>query len=423
MLYRIVKPFATLALKTNFRRIYFSNAQVIPKNKPVILAVNHPTAFLEPCLLACLLPEPLYFLVRGNMFVRPFSKWALNALHMIPIYRVSDGGFRNLRQNYTTFDICYDKLSENETIMILSEGNTILEKRLRPIQKGTARVAFAALEKDGNIDLKIVPVGVNYTYADRFRSHVMFEFGEPISIQNYKESFKNHPNKAIRSLTNDLESRLKKHVIIIEKKEDEDLSEKLFLLNHNNHDEPNFPVVSRHNKRLKGEKYIADTINKMPENEKTDLEKKIDNYSYELRKNNLDDWAVAQSAVDKSKGNLIIILGFLPFILGYLGNYPPILIANLVAAKYVKYIEFKASVKIAVAIGAIPLYYFFLGIISILTGNFMFLFLIFLLPILGYYSLIYREYFNKWKSLRNLKRVDSEKLNRLKTMRQNILET
>jgi 1-acyl-sn-glycerol-3-phosphate acyltransferase len=422
MLYRIVKPFATLALKTNFRRIYFSNAQVIPKHKPVILAVNHPTAFLEPCLLACLLSEPLYFLVRGDMFVRPFSKWVLNALHMIPIYRVSDGGFGVLKYNYTTFDICYEKLAEHKTIMILAEGNTIQEKRLRPIQKGTARVAFSALEKDENLDLKIVPVGVNYTYADQFRSHVMFEFGEPIAVQDYKESFKNHPNKAIRSLTNELDKRLKKHVIIIEKKEDEDLVEKLFKLNRNNHDEPNFPIISRHNQKLIEEKHIAKTVNEMPENERSGLAKKVDVYLKELKQNKLDDWVIAQKDVNKKVGNLAIILGFLPFVLGYLGNYPPVLFANLIASKYVKYLEFMSSVKIAVAVGAFPLYYFFLAVFSISIGNFGLLFFIFLLPFLGYYSLIYREYFKKWKSTRALKKMDFDLLQHLKATRQNILK-
>lgn len=26
--------------------------------KPLILAANHPTAFIEPCILACWLPKP-----------------------------------------------------------------------------------------------------------------------------------------------------------------------------------------------------------------------------------------------------------------------------------------------------------------------------------------------------------------------------
>ncbi len=422
MLYRIVKPFATIALKTNFRRIYFSNAQVIPKNKPVILAVNHPSAFLEPCLLACLLPQPLHFLVRGDMFISALSKRIFNALHMIPIYRIRDGGFGKVKRNFSTFELCYEKLAENKTIMILAEGNTIQEKRLRPIQKGTARIAFGALGKDENLDLKIVPVGVNYTYADQFRSHVMFEFGEPISIQNYKEDYEKHPETAARMLTSEIGERLKRHVIIIDKKEDEDLTEKLFVLHRNNYYEPAFPIVSRDNRKLKIEKHIAERINKMAEIEKVELGKKVDNYLNELEQNKLDDWAVAEKGRYKSYGILTIIFGFFPFILGYVGNYLPALIANLIALKYVIYLEFKASVKIAVAIGAFLLYYFILIVFSIAQGYFMLLLFIFMLPFFGFYALIYRDYFKKWKSLKRQKKVDGKILEKLKATRENILQ-
>lgn len=423
MLYRIVKPFATIALKTNFRRIYFSNAQVIPKNKPVILAVNHPSAFLEPCLLACLLPRPLYFLVRGDMFIKGFSKKVFHALHMLPIYRFSDGGFGNLKQNYATFETCYEKLAENQTIMILAEGNTIQEKRLRPVQKGTARIAFGALERDENLDLKIVPVGVNYTYADRFRSHVMFEFGEPISVQDYKPEFKTNPDNAVRSLTAELELRLKKHVIIIEKKEDEELTEKLFVLHRNSYNEPVFPIVSRDNRPLKAEKRIAQLVNEMNETEKIKLEKEVDTYFNELKQFHSEDWAVAQPDSKKYSGNWTVFFGFLPFVIGHLGNYLPVLLANLIASRYVIYLEFMASVKIAVAIGAFVIYYVVLIVFSIWAGNFMLLFLVFLLPFLGFYSLIYREYFKKWKSLRSLNKVEEAILKKLKFTRSGILNS
>ncbi len=421
MLYRIVRPLATLALKTNFRRIYFSNAQVIPKNKPVILAVNHPSAFLEPCLLACLLAQPLYFLVRGDMFFSPIVKKAFESLNMIPIYRRIDGGFENVRQNFSTIENCIEKLSENKTIMILAEGTTIQEKRLRPIQKGTARIAFGALAKYENMDLQIVPVGVNYTYADQFRSHVMFEFGEPIPVQTYKEDYKNHPDKAIRLLTKDLGAQLKKHIIIIEKKEDEDLTEKLFILNRNNHIEAPFPIVSRDNRKLKEEQKIAEFINKMNDNDKTELEKKVNNYYDKLKQNNIEDWAVAQKEVKKKPGILMIILGILPFILGYAGNYPPIFVARLIAKKYVIYLEFLVSVKLAVAIGAFLLYYLSLFVLFISMGNFMLLLFLFMLPFFGYYSLVYCEYFQKWKSFRKFESIEKNKLDEFKLMRQEIL--
>ncbi len=84
-MYHLVRPFASLALKVQFRKIYFSGVDRIPKDKPVILAVNHPTAFLEPCVVACFQPQALHFLVRGDLFKKRFFRMLLESLKNLGI--------------------------------------------------------------------------------------------------------------------------------------------------------------------------------------------------------------------------------------------------------------------------------------------------------------------------------------------------
>ena len=232
--YRIVRPLAKIALMTYFRKIYFSNAQVIPTDKPIILAANHPSAFLEPCILAVLLPRPLHFLVRGDFFVRPLYNKILHSLHMLPIFRMKDGGFQKIKNNFSTFEKCYNALADHKTLMILAEGRTIHEKRLRPLQKGTARLALGTLEKFPDLDVQIIPVGVNYSNSDQFRSIAMIRFGQPIIAQSYFSQYKNDLQTGIKVLTNDLKAQLIQHVVHIDNKEDEPLVEKLLNLNINN---------------------------------------------------------------------------------------------------------------------------------------------------------------------------------------------
>ena len=178
MLYPLVRPLATIAIWAFYRKIYLSNAHRIPKEGPVILAANHPTAFMEPCILACFQDRPLHFLVRGDLFKKNIFASLLRSLNMLPVYRIQDGGYSNLKNNFSTFEDCFRALKDGKAIMILAEGRTIHEKKLRPIRKGTARIAFGALDKYGEMDLPIIPVGVNYTYADQPRSEVMIDFGE-----------------------------------------------------------------------------------------------------------------------------------------------------------------------------------------------------------------------------------------------------
>jgi len=251
--YRIVRPLAKVALTTNFRRIYFSNAQVVPRDKPVILAANHPSAFMEPCILAVLLPRPLHFLVRGDFFAKPLFEKMLRSLHMLPIFRMKDGGYKKLKDNFSTFDKCHSTLAEGKVIMILAEGSTKHEKRLRPLQKGTARLALGTLKKYPDLDLQIIPVGVNYSNSDQFRSEVMIEFGQPMKVQDYFDDLKGDSVLGIKKMTDDLRERLKKHVVIIDKKEDEKLVEQLFSINRNNFPSPAQPVVSKNNQLLKSE--------------------------------------------------------------------------------------------------------------------------------------------------------------------------
>ena len=146
----------------------------------------------------------------------------------------------------------------------------------------------------------------------------------------------------------------------------------------------------------------------------------VDNYLNKLNQNKIDDWAIVQKDTNKKPGTLMIVLGFLPSIFGYFGNYLPIFIANIIAVNFVKYLEFMASVKIAVAVGAFVLYYLALMVLSIWIGNFMILLLVFMLPFFGYYSLMYKEYFKKWTLFNALKKVNEAKLKELLSNRESI---
>lgn len=52
-------------------------------------------------------------------------------------------------------------------------------------------MALGAMAKYPGLDVKIVPVGLNYFHAHRFRSRAVIEFGEPITVSpSYVEQFK-----------------------------------------------------------------------------------------------------------------------------------------------------------------------------------------------------------------------------------------
>ncbi|MBP8086011.1 MAG: 1-acyl-sn-glycerol-3-phosphate acyltransferase, partial [Saprospiraceae bacterium] len=169
---------ATVFLRLYFRRTIVYGLENVPTKGPLIVASNHPSAFLEASLLGTVLGRPLHYLVRGDMF-HPKFQWLFDWTNQIPIYRQKDG-IGNLRKNASSFDLTYRKLAKGDAVVIFPEAKTTLEKKMRPIQRGTAHLAFGTLpflqEGDG---IHILPVGVNYTEPRLPGTDVLIKVGSP----------------------------------------------------------------------------------------------------------------------------------------------------------------------------------------------------------------------------------------------------
>lgn len=214
MIYRFLRVLVSITLHAYFRRIIVNDVQKLPLDKPVLIASNHPNAFLEAVLLACFLPRPLHFLVRADVFKNPRFRWFLKATNQVPIYRFRDG-FANLRNNAKTFEFCYETLKEGKAILIFAEGSTEMVRRLRPLQKGTARIAMGALDYSPDLDLEIVPVGVNFSDPTLFRSDVMIRVGDPLSAREYLEAYSQDQPGTMQVITDNVRERLQPCVVHI----------------------------------------------------------------------------------------------------------------------------------------------------------------------------------------------------------------
>jgi 1-acyl-sn-glycerol-3-phosphate acyltransferase len=210
-MYWIIKWWAFIFLRLYFRKTLVYGLKHVPEKGPLIVACNHPSAFLEASIMASVLKRPIHFLVRGDMF-HPRFKWLFTWTKQIPIYRQKDG-ISNLRKNLSSFDLTYRKLSEGEAILIFPEAKTILEKKMRPIQRGTAHLAFGTLPfLKNNENLMVVPVGVNFTEPRTPGTDVVVAFGEPfISISGNRED-----RVAIDSFTQTLSSSMDPLIIQVD---------------------------------------------------------------------------------------------------------------------------------------------------------------------------------------------------------------
>ncbi|MBC7874439.1 MAG: 1-acyl-sn-glycerol-3-phosphate acyltransferase [Ferruginibacter sp.] len=141
---------------------------------PLLLACNHPNSFLDAVILDILFKKPIWSLARGDVFKNPFYTRLLTWLKILPVYRTSEG-VENLESNYTTFEACKDIFMNRGIVLMFSEGQCINEWHLRPLKKGTARLAIRSW-KNG-IDLNVLPVGFNYSSFRKFGKNIFLNFG------------------------------------------------------------------------------------------------------------------------------------------------------------------------------------------------------------------------------------------------------
>lgn len=215
MMYAFIRWWASVFLNLYFRKIVVYDRDKIPATGPLIVASNHPSAFMEASVLSTVMKRPIHFLVRGDMF-NPKFHWVFKWTKQIPIFRQKDG-ISNLRKNAATFDLTYRKLAAGEAVLIFPEAKTILEKNLRPIQRGTAHLAFGTIPflKDNGI-LMIQPVGVNFTNPRLPGTDVVVKFGNPFptgsgqredreAIENFSSTLSDSMNPLVIQVDPDIE--------------------------------------------------------------------------------------------------------------------------------------------------------------------------------------------------------------------------
>lgn len=75
------------------------------------------------------------------------------------------------------FLVCYSC-----TILTTKLGGSHDRTDLLPLKAGVSIMALGAMANDPNCRVKIVPVGLSYFHAHKFRSRAVVEFGSPLDV-------------------------------------------------------------------------------------------------------------------------------------------------------------------------------------------------------------------------------------------------
>ncbi|KAL8800340.1 MAG: hypothetical protein Q9200_007276 [Gallowayella weberi] len=80
------------------------------------------------------------------------------------------------------YNAVFERLNAGGCIGIFPEGGSHDRTELLPLKAGVAIMALGSLAANPESDLKIIPCGMNYFHAHKFRSRAVVEFGSPIEV-------------------------------------------------------------------------------------------------------------------------------------------------------------------------------------------------------------------------------------------------
>jgi glycerol-3-phosphate O-acyltransferase / dihydroxyacetone phosphate acyltransferase len=207
-LYRLMRWSIGLALGFYFRRIERFHLERVPLHGPVLFTCNHPNSLTDSFVVGAAVPRKVNFVATVQLFRFAPLKWILTNCGVIPINRLKDDP-KAMRSVADTFEACYRVLERGEAIGIFPEGITHDDPQLKTVKTGAARMALELEHRhDGKLGLQIVPVGLNLSAKERYRSDVLVNFGEPIRAAVFLPGYPERKKDCITALNSRIEESI-----------------------------------------------------------------------------------------------------------------------------------------------------------------------------------------------------------------------
>jgi 1-acyl-sn-glycerol-3-phosphate acyltransferase len=203
-LQQIIHPLGQyLVVPTFFGKIRVFGRENVPRTGAVILAPTHRTRW-DPILVPYAVGP--YVTGRSSRFMvsademKGIQGWFVRRLGGFPV-DTNKPGIASIRHSV-------ELLHAGEMLTIFPEGNIFRDGTLHPLKKGLARIATHAVSLQPDLDLKVIPIALNYQHPTaRFRDRVSIHIGTPLDVQSYLEfSSKQGAEQLHQDLTRSLEN-------------------------------------------------------------------------------------------------------------------------------------------------------------------------------------------------------------------------
>ena len=407
LIYLFLRVLVWISVRVFYRRRLVLGREYFRFDGPAIVIINHPSTLMDVLNSAVEIRQEMFFLANYGLFRHPLSNWLLTRLFCIPVKRKEDVAEGENRNNDGAFEASYRHLEKNGVLFIAVEGVSWMNRFVRPIKTGAARIALGAEAHNGwNLDVKIIPIGLSYSTPHLFRSDVVVQAGEPVYAREWSENWQKNPAQAAKDLTQYLEDQLKALSIHTRDEAGEALITRLEELLQNENPLPQQAAFERSQR-------LTHTVL-----DNADLREKTEAYFALLNKHGLTDRGICDLRFTIYDWRLAIYdwrlvglaLGFPVFAAVYVFWFLPCYLPWLLNKKMGLYIGYSSTVKIVAGMITFPLAlwgWYRLALAAGLEPVWAWAVLVGFTA-LGFFVDVYQDWWRDWRAARRVRRVEKE---------------
>ena len=193
ILYRLFRSFFRFLTNVWFREVDIVDDEHPKDDAGVLFVTWHPNGLVDPMLMTASLEGRLTTLVHHRLFAFPAVGWLFRAAGVIPL-GMADGDRPNIGGNLATSVVLAStatNLANGGHVLMFPEASTHGRASVQNIRSGAARLLLSACreaEARGRPRPHVVPVGLHYSDASRFRERAAIVFERPMSLPSLPAS-------------------------------------------------------------------------------------------------------------------------------------------------------------------------------------------------------------------------------------------